>query len=184
VELKLKQRLMGMVVVASLAIIFLPMLFDGSDEERLRLTTTTIPKPPKISVERVSVAKIKNDMQLLETASTAKLPTEVVDENEYPASEGLTMDENGLPVGWSLQVSSFKDPDNARGLRGEIRSLGHKSYILESRTNQGLFYQVLVGPSLDRTALLKTGHDLAEKLNLTLQITRYRVEDDLGQVGG
>ena len=182
-ELKLKQRLMGMVVVVSLAIIFLPMLFDGSDEERLRLTTT-IPIPPEISVERVSVAKIKNDMQILEAASTAKLPIEVVDEKEYPASEGLTLDENGLPVGWSLQVSSFKDPDNARGLRGDIRALGHKSYILESRTNKGLFYQVLVGPSLDRASLLKTGYDLAEKLNLEIQITRYRVEDDLGQVGG
>jgi hypothetical protein len=32
--------------------------------------------------------------------------------------------------------------------------------------------------------LLKTGYDLAEKLNLEIQITRYRVEDDLGQVGG
>jgi DedD protein len=130
------------------------------------------------------VAKIKNDMQILEAASTAKLPIEVVDEKEYLASEGLTLDENGLPVGWSLQVSSFKDPDNARGLRRDIRALGHKSYILESRTNKGLFYQVLVGPSLDRASLLKTGYDLAEKLNLEIQITRYRVEDDLGQVGG
>ena len=173
---------MGMVVVVSLAIIFLPMLFDGSDEERLRLTIT-IPTPPEISVERVSVAKIKNDMQILEAASTAKLPIEVVDEKAYSA-EGLTLDENGLPVGWSLQVSSFKDPDNARGLRGDIRALGHKSYILESRTNKGLFYQVLVGPSLDRASLLKIGYDLSEKLNLEIQITRYRVEDDLGQVGG
>jgi cell division septation protein DedD len=62
--------------------------------------------------------------------------------------------------------------------------LGHKSYILESRTNKGLFYQVLVGPSLDRASLLKIGYDLSEKLNLEIQITRYRVEDDLGQVGG
>jgi DedD protein len=183
VELKLKQRLMGMIVVASLAIIFLPMLFDGSNEERLRLTTT-IPKPPEISVERVSVAEIKAGMQSLEASSAAKLPTEVVDHREYPASQSLTLDENGLPVGWSLQVSSFKDNQKARRLRAEIRDLGHKSYILESLTNKGLFYQVLVGPSLDKSRLEKTGEELAEKLNLTTQITRYRVEDDSGQVGG
>jgi len=183
VELKLKQRLMGMIVVASLAIIFLPMLFDGSNEERLRLTTT-IPEAPEISVERVSVAEIRAGMQSLEADSAARLPTEVIDHREYPASDTLTMDENGLPVGWSLQVASFKSSEKARLLRSEIRDIGHKSYILESLTNKGLFYQVLVGPSLDKTSLQETGEELAEKLKLTTQITRYRVEDELGQVGG
>jgi hypothetical protein len=42
----------------------------------------------------------------------------------------------------------------------------------------------LVGPSLDRTALMRTGEALAAQMDLAVQIVRYRVEDDRNQVGG
>jgi hypothetical protein len=47
-----------------------------------------------------------------------------------------------------------------------------------------LFFQVLVGPSLDRNALLKVGQQLSAEMDLSVQIVRYRVEDDSNQVGG
>ena len=69
-------------------------------------------------------------------------------------------------------------------LRASIRLLGHGSYVLRSLTNEGLFFQVLVGPSLDRNALLKVGQQLSAEMDLSVQIVRYRVEDDSNQVGG
>ncbi|MEL0093798.1 MAG: SPOR domain-containing protein, partial [Pseudomonadales bacterium] len=93
-------------------------------------------------------------------------------------------DQNGLPVGWSLQVASFRDRDNATALRKEIRALGHGAYVLLNRTNEGQFYQVLVGPSLDQAALSQAGQEIADSLGLSVQIVRYRVEDDARQIGG
>jgi len=69
-------------------------------------------------------------------------------------------------------------------LRSEIRDLGHGAYVLLNRTNEGQFYQVLVGPSLDQEGLSQAGQDIADKMGLTVQIVRYRVEDDARQIGG
>jgi len=55
---------------------------------------------------------------------------------------------------------------------------------LLNRTNEGQFYQVLVGPSLDQEGLSQVGQDIADKMGLTVQIVRYRVEDDARQIGG
>ena len=181
---KFKHRLIGAIVLMALAVIFVPMIFSGSETERRSYTTDIPPAPGITPAQSISVLDLKAEMQARRRDNTATLPVEIRDDTDYAQLDDPILDQNGLPIGWSLQVASFRDRENALNLRRDIRSLGHGGYVLKSHTNEGLFYQVLVGPSLDRTALMRTGEALAAQMDLAVQIVRYRVEDDRNQVGG
>jgi DedD protein len=183
-ETKLKYRMVGILVLTALAVIFIPMIFSGSEHDR-DTYLAEIPKGPGFGQgRRVYVIDLQAEMRARERESAARMPLDKIDQTDYTEQPGQILDQNGLPIGWSLQVASFRDQDNAVKLRASIRLLGHGSYVLRSLTNEGLFFQVLVGPSLDRNALLKVGQQLSAEMDLSVQIVRYRVEDDSNQVGG
>ncbi len=183
-ESGLKHRLVGASVIAAVAVIFIPLIFDGSEEARLAVIEDIPPAPAFDFREKISVSEIQAAMEARSRANSARMPRDLADTVDEDISNGSLLDQNGLPVGWSLQVASFRDRDNATALRKEIRALGHGAYVLLNRTNQGQFYQVLVGPSLDQAALSQAGQEIADSLGLSVQIVRYRVEDDARQIGG
>ena len=78
-EAKLKQRVLGAVVLTALAVIILPMLLDGSAEDRARITAT-IPEAPKIELKSLTILQVKQTMLKMEQESYAKLPVELPDE--------------------------------------------------------------------------------------------------------
>ena len=183
-ETKLKYRIVGIVVLTALAVIFIPMIFNGSEQDRDTYMAEIPAGPGYGQGRRVSVIDLQAEMRERERESTARLPAQMIDQTDYTDAAGRILDQNGLPIGWSLQVASFRDQENAVRLRASIRRLGHGCYVLRSLTNEGLFFQVLVGPSLDRNALLKVGQQLSTEMDLSVQIVRYRVEDDSNQLGG
>lgn len=53
----------------------------------------------------------------------------------------------GHEGGYQLQVSSFRTRDEADGFADELRTRGHKAYVLEAQVpGRGLWYRVRVGP--------------------------------------
>ena len=111
-DAKLKQRLTGAVIIASTAVIVLPFLLDGTQQEREQITTR-IPEPPQVNINEISVEDVNRQIEQMEKASEARLPTEVVDEVDYEAQPDFIFDQNKLPVNWSLQVGSFESEENA-----------------------------------------------------------------------
>lgn len=182
-ESKLRQRVVGAIVLTSLAIIILPLLLDGSAEDRQRVVAS-IPEPPKIDLTEITVEDITRKMQRLERASAAQLPEEVVDETDYSDIEGVGLDRNDLPVGWSLQLGSFRNEKNAVGRRASLREAGYRSYILHNKTNDGELYKVFVGPMLERADVLKLGEEISQGMQINGVVVRYRIEDDMAQLGG
>ncbi len=183
-ESGLKHRLVGASVIAAVAVIFIPLIFDGSEDARLAVIEDIPPAPAFDFREKISVRVIHAGREARFRANSARRPQVFAYTVFEDISNGSLLDQNGLPVGWSLQVASFRDRDNATALRKEIRALGHGAYVLLNRTNEGQFYQVLVGPSLDQAALSQAGQEIADSLGLSVQIVRYRVEDDARQIGG
>ena len=72
-DVKLKQRLLGAVILTSLAIIVLPALFNGSEEERIRLKSS-VPEPPQIAVDRLTVQDVALKIEQRARDSEARLP--------------------------------------------------------------------------------------------------------------
>lgn len=182
-DVRLKQRLVGAFVLTTLAIIILPMLLDGSAEDRVRVMAS-IPDAPHIEVKKMSVKDLRLQMERMERASAAQLPREVVDENMYEAETDFTFDKNNLPVSWSLQLGSFKEKENAIKLRARLRAAEYRSYVLHAKTSRGETYRVFVGPIVKKSALQELQGKIERSLNLEGQVVRYRIEDDAGQLGG
>lgn len=183
-ETKLKQRAIGAIVLTCLAIIILPMLLDGSPEDRERVLAE-FPEPPMISLKELSVKDIERRMQQGEIESAAKLPKLVEDpESDKNDAEAFKLDANQLPISWSLQLGSFENADNAKALRAKLRAANYRTYIIEAETENGKTLRVLVGPVLDKGVLEETAIKIKNDFDLEGRIVRYNILDDKGQVGG
>lgn len=184
-DIKLKQRVTGAIVLTALAIIILPMLLDGSKEDRERVIAN-IPEPPTVSLDSVTVADIERSMEVLEAEGEAALPEIHQDDTDYDArpADDFALDKNDLPVSWSLQLGSFESEENARNLRASLRDQEYQSYILKARTGQGDMYRVFVGPVVQRSQLTEIGAEIEKQFELKGRIVRYEATDDVRQLGG
>ncbi len=189
-DAKLKQRVIGAVVLTTLAIIVLPMLLDGSSEDRARVVAS-IPEPPAIELKNLSVGEVRREMARMEEDSAARLPAPVpspAEDLDRPDDtgngDGLSLDESKLPVSWTLQVGSFRDREKAVSLRKSLRDIEYRSYIIKAVTPEGETYRVFVGPMLQKERLQTISEEIESRFQLKGLIVRYRIEEDAGQLGG
>jgi DedD protein len=183
-DAKLKQRVIGAIVMTTVAIIVLPMLLDGSAEHRAEVEAT-IPEPPAIPIKSLNVEQTRAKMEQMVAESTAKLPVLEPDTIEEPeTAENFELNNNGLPVGWSLRMGSFKQEENARRLRQSLRDKNYRSYILAGDPSEDQFYRVYVGPMVNKDKLQQAKAEIEAAFDLTGQIVRYKIEDDRYQLDG
>jgi DedD protein len=209
--MKLKQRVIGAVLLTTVAVIVLPMLLDGSAEERSRINAT-IPDAPKIELKSLTVEDVKNSMREMEAASAAKLPVDKPTE-KLPLEEleeaikskdtsnvipdttpavtqvidltvAYQLDKNDLPVSWSLQLGSFRKKENAVNLRKALRDSRYRSYILKASTADNDVFRVFVGPLLNIKKLKAFAEKIESSFDMKGQIVRYKIEDDVNQLEG
>jgi DedD protein len=148
-EQNLKQRLVGAVVITSLAAIFVPMLFDDPiDETGKMIGELSIPKVPK-------------------KAFDIKLPKSAEEVISLPKPEPLKTLElkqtANKMVRWFVQAGSFSKKSNAVILQNKIRKQGFP--VRTSLSKNGM-YKVRLGPVLNkkRAELMKTKIDKANNI--------------------
>ena len=135
-----KQRLVGAIVITSLAAIFVPMLFDDPiDETGKLISELKIPDAPGKSLD----------------ADSASLPNSIDEVIMLPEPMALKEESSGdRPVSnqvrWFLQVGIFGDKSNAISQQNKLRSQGFPTTISQEQGENGLLYRVRVGPELDQ----------------------------------
>lgn len=169
-------------VLTALAVIILPMLLDGSAEDRARIIAT-IPEAPKIELKSLTTTQVTQTMLKMEQESHAKLPVELPDE-VVSTDEVFMLDQNNLPISWTLQLGSFRQRDNAVRLRQSLRDARFSTYVLTADSNKGQVYRVFVGPMLNKNKLINFAEDIESKFEIKGQIIRYQIEDDVNQLSG
>ena len=180
---QLKKRLVGSLIFVSLAIVFFPLVFDGNEKDRTRYSEEML-DPPEIRLGLQSMENVKKKISDMERSSASKLPEELVDENDYSKKPNFSLDENNLPVNWSLQIGSFQEEQNAVGLRARLREQNFRSYILSGKSSTGDWYRVFVGPLSDRGTLMEMKTEIKKTFGLQGNIVRHRVEQDADLFGG
>ena len=194
-----KQRIVGTVVLLALALIFLPIIFDGQGSYEAPVTSR-IPDTPIISILPEPVQSrpvIVNDTQPIEPAIAARvnLVEEAVSEIEEAAvieeaaaeveitesqaifsREVPALSDAGLPQGWSVRLGSFSDAENASNLLGRLQEAGYKAYTRDISSDQGSLTGVFVGPWLDRGQVNEYQRKLQEEFSLAGLVVRYELE--------
>jgi len=161
----LKHRLTGAIILVSVAVIFIPVILEGPDNEWAPLSHS-IPEAPQLDYRaRLDVpAPIEepapvNGTAIQKPAESAKtaVPTPEPEpvEQEQPATKSLS--------GWYVQVGSFSQELNASGLSKRLELSGYETRLQKTTSETGYAWRVMVGPGKTRDAAEKLRDRLARE---------------------
>lgn len=167
----LKQRLVGAVVLAALAVIFVPSLLREQQPEPVD-TSTQIPEQPAIEPLTFEVPEQPENIEPAPAPETMFMPQDqnqpVRDElgldaetpeqaealpeptEEPPQSDEQPQAEQGVQA-WVVQVASFSNLDTANKLRDRLQEQGYKAYVRSVEIGSGTVSRVYIGPKLKRS---------------------------------
>ncbi len=191
---QLKQRLVGAIVLVSLAVIFIPMILPGGgmgDSMNIRKVPPepdyrfpppkSTPKAPPMS-EAVVVPMGDTEPKVSTKASTPekKTSSKKTSGNKKVATKPVVSTPDKKPdikpgqvTAWIVQVGSFSSSPNAKSLRDKLRKMGYASFVEAVKSKQGMIYRVRVGPELTRTLADKLQKQLAKKAKVNGMVQSY-----------
>ncbi|HAW62204.1 MAG TPA: cell division protein [Pseudomonas sp.] len=193
----LLQRMVGALVLIAIAVIFVPMLFNRQDDLRhVTVDAPSIPAAPvvaDIEMQPVEVPEAKSapeGFEIIEeegdaTAATAEDPVPAPVEPPAPAPAPAPaapaepqkpeprLDNNNLPVSWSIQLASLSNRASAESLQQTLRSQGYNAYI---RTADGM-NRVFVGPLVERSEANRLRDVLQRQQKLDGFVVRFKPEE-------
>jgi DedD protein len=166
----MKQRLVGAVVLVSLAVIFIPMLLDGGDESGMPVFGSNIPEKPDyqfepldiplepvepISEEKPVIVEKPEPQKAVEEKPPSAVkpePQPVAAEAKKPAAKPAASKPQAKQetAVWVVQVGSFSSSENALKLRDKLRAKGFTAFVEKLKTEGKLVYRVRIGPELKR----------------------------------
>ena len=172
----MKHRIVGSLMLLSLAVIILPFWLDGAGLEEYQ-STQQQPAMPEGGVVNAMENVDPSDSQVIELSpilAVEELPT-----NTAQADKKAQLDPNddllnqqGLPNGWVVQLGNFGNRSNAIRLRDKVIKAGFAAYMVP---NEALF-KVLVGPELNRSKAEVLQKQLKNKFKMAGMVTLYEVE--------
>ncbi len=186
-----KQRVVGTIVIVSLALIFLPIIFDGQGSHQTQ-TASRIPEQPVVPIlpepqQSRPVIISDADLVAIETKPESELVTKTIEESisdpiEVSASESAftrdipTLNPAGLPNGWSIRLGSFSEASNASDLMQRLQTAGYKAYIRDIDSEQAELTGVFVGPWLERALVNDYIDQLRDEFQLEGMVVRYQLK--------
>ncbi|HKJ08039.1 MAG TPA: SPOR domain-containing protein [Gammaproteobacteria bacterium] len=194
VEERVKQRLVGAIVLVALAVIFIPMILQGPDDGSG--SGSSLPPPPKVVQQPLPSVPPPGTVPARPAEGTAlggspgkdgaatAPPSDAGHQPRSPAppeastapaaapsaptghQQGGNSAGNQALTAWVVQVGSFSQQDNATSLRDKLRTKGFKAFVQQASTSEGAVYRVEVGPILKRA----DADALRDKLQAQMQL--------------
>ncbi|MHA7878479.1 MAG: SPOR domain-containing protein [Saccharospirillum sp.] len=185
-DIRIRQRLVGALVVLSLVFLIIPVVLDGDGRIPEKITQIP-PKPKRPDLSHIRVAEPAQD-QLAPLPSVAEAePGQPSTAESEPAVEAQstpsTASPENSPAGteanptraWSVQVASFRDGSKASELRDRLRAEGFVAYVNEVMLSDGsLFTQVLVGPEPEIESARARQREIQSSIGEQGLVVRYQ----------
>ena len=186
----LKNRLVGIIVIFALAVVFLPMILDGSGVRKDKLEVIIPPQPlvsanPEFDTRVIELNSSVDELTDLEPRFVdenspenkierpnspepgTKTVTEPAVAETKPESESKTKVASSGGDSWVLQVGSFMDRGKALAQRDKLRKSNIAAVFIEQfNTDSKASYRVRLGPFVNRDQTrvaqnkIKAKHDI------------------------
>lgn len=170
-EERLKRRLVGAVVLVSLAVIFLPMLVEDPSGEQVSIEQTNIPEKPARQSFKSDIVPLPEDEPLIppleQEALTEPRIEDTPDSAPTPAKPRV-----GLSA-WVVQVASLSSHDNAQNLVNKLQSKGYSAFLEQVSVKGRDLFRVRVGPEIDRKRAERMAEEVRKLVELKGQVIRY-----------
>jgi DedD protein len=188
-EPNIKNRLVGIIVIFALAVIFLPMILDGSGMHKEKFEIV-IPPPPVVDsnqqfdtkiielnaraetipeLEQRYVDEVSSENRVKRTPVTDEMPEKQGQKSESTPSTTTAVVEPARVGGisWVLQVGSFQDRKKALVQRDRLRKSNIAAVFIEQfNVDNKPSYRVRLGPFVNREQTqvaqnkIKAKHDI------------------------
>ena len=179
---ELKKRLIGASVLASLAVIFIPMLLEDDTVIDSNIYTSNIPPKTQTTVEapRIAIGEMEKLQTELDYGTTIKPAenTEVknIDAKTPETETAITTTALKPRVGlssWMIQVASFASRDNALRVVEQLRSSGFDTHMETAQVKNRKVFRVRVGPEIDRNNADKLAKQISKKFFVKARVIKY-----------
>lgn len=157
---RLKQRLIGAVVLVALAVIFIPMLLSGGRDMQMPVFASNVPDrsaeiknikhidveemqkttPRSVNPKRVPVTKGTPEPKVVKTA-----PSSIIEDIKKGTTSTKVIKTPTKKV-WALQVGSFSKKTNALALQDKLRGKKYHAFVDRIIRNNKAVYRVRIGP--------------------------------------
>lgn len=166
----MRHKIIGTLVWLAAAVIVLPFFMDGDGLEELAKQAQEADQPVKLAVKPIVIKQpdvdaaiaVTKPAQLNQQASNTDSTT-ATGQAKAVTKDKPSLDKQGLPQSWVVQLASFKQQANAKALRDKLIKAKHPAYLQTNSNN----YRVLVGPVNTR----KQAEQLQAKLKATYKLS-------------
>ncbi|WP_286233085.1 SPOR domain-containing protein [Thalassotalea sediminis] len=191
-----QNRLVGTVIVAAVAIIFLPDLLDGEKQtyqeefEKIPLAPQVDFKPESQSIDAEKIAHLPKQQESEEVAiDDAKQVEALNKESNLPAEENNKVDAApAKPItkaavlpekiteeqAWVIQLGSFRHKKNVADLSRKLKAAGYTVFTKPIKTKSGTLTKVFIGPELVKSSLEKKLPALKELTKVQGKIAKFQ----------
>ncbi len=202
-NISLTQRIVGAIVIISLAIIFIPALLETDKLDPGKATSSPIPEVPreistivfqlneetgKFEGEGLSAPEqfekdvanvIKHSANEVELTPKEVIPIADAEESQKQAVANQPVvpkpvADDGKQHSWMLQLASFKEEKNAIKLRDKLRKKQYVAHVDERKFSNGSIWRVRIGPVLSKKKIQQIQSVLEKEMNLKGLIVRRR----------
>lgn len=193
----LKKRIVGAIVLVSLAVIFIPMFLSdekphddgmpvfGSNipdlpEKLAKLQTKKLePSVPTLDIQPISslpvdrnTSKIKStDIEVVTPTKSKAKPASRPSTKSTVTRKATTTTDNA----WAVQVASFSSKKNALNLRDKLRGKSFNSFVEAFKTKKGIRYRVRVGPEVRKADADKKRKLIKKQFKLSGLVVRHNI---------
>ncbi len=164
---KLKERLLGAVIIVSVFIFFLPMLFK---QNSVNLSELNSEVEAQIGVDRVVLEEQLKALEL-EKEYLTSAPT-VVEKPKVPkAAVPILATESAKK--WVLRMGVFSNPSNAKLLEENLSAKGYPSYSEMDTSKGAKIIRVFVGPKKSESEIKRIADQIKQDLKMQGMIMQY-----------
>ncbi len=182
---RLRQRLWGAAVLIAVAVIFLPLLLDGSGSEsqyrrveRLREEPPRVVGPSENTV--INERNLFTETENISRPESVETSAAIVGDSEPASSGKLTAPTRAAESSktetrisaWVVQAGSFSEEQNAIAVRDRLRSAGYPSFVTTSKQNANLF-RVRVGPMISYERALENRDKVSNLIGMESMVISY-----------
>jgi len=192
-DVLLKQRLVGAIVLVALGVIFVPMILEGPnrtlvpemeafpepEDQAISAPLESFPAPDAIPAEP-ETSVVLADPQPVTAPEVPAEPAQPVVEAEPEPEPIAAKPESGNkpakagPLGsWVVQMGSFSSEQNALRRRDELRKNGFSAQVEKAKIDGKSRFRVRVGPFLERADAEQSRKQIQDKLSLKGRVFSY-----------
>lgn len=186
-EGRLKQRLVGVVVLVALAVIFIPMLLSGGRDMEMPIFGSNVPERSaeitrikhidveeiqkterhSVNPKRIPIAEGLPEPKIVKEKSTRSVADTIA---TFSKSEKKPVVKGTV---WAVQVGSFNNRSNALGLKDKLRKKKIHAFVERIMKSKKAVYRVRVGPEITRKKAEELKVKLKKEFKLSGLVVRH-----------